>query len=122
MSIPAHQVEKVNFATRRGPVDEFIRRAPEVLPHLAEDIKAAWRELNHWDDVYLLEYYDAPAPGEDAYAAERKFTSKQYFAAVAQLRRYGQHAAYRIADTDPAQYAEVVALNNARNQPLPARD
>src|SRR5690606_26940610 len=53
MSIPEHQVEKVNFATRRGPVDEFIRRAPEVLPHLAEDIKAAWRELNHWDDVYL---------------------------------------------------------------------
>lgn len=118
MSIEEHQVEQVTFGTRRGFTDEFIRRAPQVLPHLADDIKATWRELNHWDELaHQTHIYNS---WETEFDEERELIGRGYFSAIAQLKRYGQEAAYLLAANDPEQYAQIVAINAERNQPFHA--
>lgn len=120
MSISEHEVESVTFGTRRGFTDEFIRRAPKVLPRLANDIKTTWREHNHWDELaHQTHIYNS---WETDFDEERAFIGKRYFETIAQLRRYGQQAAYLLAATDPEQYAQIVAINAEHNLPFPKHD
>ena len=120
MSISEHEVETVKFGTRRGFTNEFIERAPEVLPHLAADIKATWRDFIHWDALaHEPHIYNS---WETAFDEERDFVGKRYFEAIAQLRRYGQLTAYLLAETDPEQYAQIVAINAENNLPFPKHD
>jgi hypothetical protein len=115
MSIPLHEVERVTFATRCGPVNEFVRRVREVLPRLAGDIDVVQREVERWDErAYEL---SAAEPGTEEHRAYL-FASRMRVRSIHELVMYAQHAAYVLAETDPERYREIAAIN-ARNDDWP---